>query len=202
MPETLDLDTYDRAFFWQWVRSPKEIGAIFPSGSSLAHTMAAQVPVIDNGVVLELGAGTGAITKALLQAGICSSQLLIVEKNPSMADTLRQRFPGVSIVQEDVTRLSRIVRNERSMHKIKTIVSGLPMLFFDSRKQYVILRQAFSLLAFGGSFIQFTYGPTPPVSKQVLARLGIEARRVSFVWCNRPPAVVWRLELLPSAITQ
>jgi len=199
---THDISTHDKTFFWQWLRNPKEIGAVFPSSTSLARTMAAQVPVSGNETVIELGAGTGVITKALLQAGICSNQLLIVEKNPSMTNALCQSFPGLRIIQEDVTRLSRVIRGEGGQHKIKTIVSGLPMLLFDSRKQYVILRQAFSLLAFGGSFIQFTYGPTPPVSRQVLARLGIQATRVAFVWHNTPPAVVWRLEVSPRAITR
>ena len=202
MYDTHDLNTHDKAFFWQWLRNPKEIGALFPSSSSLADMMAAQVPISDDGIILELGGGTGVITKALLQAGICPDQLLIMEKNPSMSNMLRQRFPALRIIQEDVTRLSRVIRDEGSLHNISTIVSGLPMLLFDSRKQYVILRQAFSLLAFGGAFIQFTYGPIPPVSRQVLARLGIKATRVAFVWHNRPPAVVWRLELSPSAITQ
>jgi len=69
------------------------------------------------------------------------------------------------------------------------------MLLFDSRKQYVILRQAFKLLAPNGFFLQFTYGPTPPVSRQVSARLGITSSRVAFVWRNMPPAIVWRMEL-------
>jgi len=208
MLNTDTLDTHNKAFFWQWIRSPKEVGAIFPSSSSLAQAMAAQVPICNDGTVLELGAGTGAITKALLQAGIRSDQLMVMEKNPSMADTLHQRFPNLCILQKDVTRLSRAVHDARAIYDkrepqpIKTIVSGLPMLLFDSRKQYVILRQAFSLLAPGGFFIQFTYGPTPPVSRQVLARLGIKAKRAAFIWRNTPPAAVWKLELSPTTIAQ
>lgn len=206
MLDAHDLDTSDfgvrnKTFFRQWLRNPKEIGAICPSSTSLANTMAAQIDAFGNGDVVELGAGTGVITKALLKTGIASSQLLIVEKNPSMTHALRQRFPSLRIVQDDVTRLSRIVRDEGGMRNIKTIVSGLPMLLFDRRKQYVILRQAFRTLVLGGSFIQFTYGPKQPVSRQVLARLGIKATRVAFVWYNTPPAIVWRLELSPMVIS-
>jgi len=208
MLDTHNFDAHNKSFFWQWIRNPREIGAILPSSSSLAHAMAAQVPVVAKGTVLELGAGTGAITKAILQAGIGSSQVMVIEKNLSMIDTLHQRFPSLRILHGDVTRLSRAVRDaqtvhdEEELHTIKTIVSGLPMLLFDVRKQYAILRQAFGLLAPDGFLIQFTYGPTPPVSRQVLSRLGIKATRVAFVWRNTPPAVVWKLELsAPSAAT-
>jgi len=118
-----------------------------------------------------------------------------------MIDTLRQRFPDVNVIQEDVARLARAIRNERDIHKVKCVVSGLPMLLFDNRKQYTILRQVFGLLAYGGSYLQFTYGLMPPVSRQVMARLGIKATRVSLVLKNAPPAFVWKLELLPSTIS-
>jgi len=202
MPETQNRETPNMSFFRQWVCSPKEVGAILPSSSALAHTMAAQVPVIGNETVLELGAGMGAITKALLQAGVCPSRLIIMEKNPSMTNALRQRFPDLCILQKDVMRLTRAINEEAGTLAIKTIVSGLPMLLFDNRKQYAILRQVFSLLAYNGFLIQFTYGPMSPVSRQVLLRLGIQAKRVAFVWRNAPPAVVWKLELSPSVIAQ
>lgn len=189
------LGAHTKTFFWQWLRNPKETGAISPSSIHLARTMAAQVGNAANETIIELGAGTGVITQALVQIGLQSSQLLIVEKNLFMVDTLRRRFPGLRIVQEDVTRLSRVVLDEGGMDNIKTIVSGLPMLLFDSRKQYVILKQAFKLLAPNGFFLQFTYGPTPPVSRQVSERLGITSSRVAFVWRNMPPAIIWRLEL-------
>ena len=168
---------HSKTFFWQWLRNPKETGAISPSSIHLARAMVAQVGDTANETIIELGAGTGVITQALVQTGLRSSRLLVVEKNLFMADTLRRRFPGLRIVQEDVTRLSRVILDEGGMDNIKTIVSGLPMLLFDSRKQYVILRQAFNLLAPNGFFLQFTYGPTPPVSGQVLARLGIKSSR-------------------------
>ncbi len=195
---SLDIETmlgvHAKTFFWQWLRNPKETGAISPSSIHLARAMAAQVGDAADGTILELGAGTGVITQALVQTGLRSSQLLIVEKNPFMADTLRRRFPGLRIVQEDVMRLSRVVLDEGGVDNIKTIVSGLPMLLFDGPKQYVILRQAFDLLAPKGFFLQFTYGPTFPVSRQVLARLGLKSSRVAFVWRNMPPAIIWRLE--------
>jgi len=106
------LGVHAKTFFWQWLRNPKETGAISPSSVHLARTMAAQVGDTADETIIELGAGTGVITQALIQTGLRSSQLLIVEKNLFMADTLRRRFPGLRIVQEDVTRLSRVVLGE------------------------------------------------------------------------------------------
>jgi len=192
--------TQEKTFFQQWLRNPLEIGAILPSSPALAYAMASQVSNVGGGTVVELGAGTGVITNALLGSGLPSKQLLVIEKDPTMADTLRRRFPGLHIVQEDATRLSRVLRSESETIHAHVMVSGLPMLLFDHRKQYTIMRQVFTHLAFGGHFLQFTYGPTPPVSRHVLTRLGITSARVAVVWHNAPPASVWRLELSPHAI--
>ena len=43
-----------------------------------------------------------------------------------------------------------------------------------------------------GVLVQFTYGPSSPVSRRILQRLGLEARRTSWVVENFPPASVWR----------
>ncbi|MDR8269479.1 phospholipid methyltransferase, partial [Acinetobacter baumannii] len=45
-----------------------------------------------------------------------------------------------------------------------------------------------------GRFYQFTYGPHCPVPRRVLARLGLQARRIGFTLANLPPASVFRIE--------
>ncbi len=185
------FDANTGTFFRQWIRNPKEAGTLSASSQTLACVMAKLVDNDGCGTVIELGGGTGVITQALLQNGISASRLTVIEKNPFMVDALHRRFSDVRIILQDASRLWRIARSERDA-KIKTVVSGLPMLLLDRRKQYAILRQAFGLMEANGSFLQFTYGPSTPVCRQVLQRLVIKGRRTAFVWRNAPPATVWQ----------
>jgi phospholipid N-methyltransferase len=193
------FDSNSGTFFRQWVRNPRESGALSASGQALASEMARLVDHDGRGSVIELGGGTGAITQALLENGIPASQLMVVEKNPSLADALHRRFSEVRIIRQDASRLRQIVRGERNAI-IKTIVSGLPMLLLGRRKQYAILRQAFGLMEPGGRFLQFTYGPSTPVCRRVLERLGIKGERASFIWRNAPPATVWQFSRINQTV--
>ena len=53
------------------------------------------------------------------------------------------------------------------------------------------LTAAFSLMAPHGRFIQFTYGPTNPVSREVMRELDLVSHRASFTLWNVPPASVY-----------
>ena len=50
--------------------NPRAMGAACPSAPSLASHMASHVPLDRDGLVVELGGGTGAVTAALLKHGV------------------------------------------------------------------------------------------------------------------------------------
>ncbi|MBV9444093.1 MAG: hypothetical protein JO217_15525, partial [Acidobacteriaceae bacterium] len=47
--------------------------------------------------VLEIGAGTGSITRALLRRGLRPERLFVIERDPTLAAFLEQKFPGVQV---------------------------------------------------------------------------------------------------------
>ena len=53
-------------------------------------------------LVLDIGAGEGALTAHLLRAG---AQVVAVELNPRRASVLREWFPDITVVQADATSL-------------------------------------------------------------------------------------------------
>ncbi len=82
-------------FIQELITKPGSIGAICPSSRYLARHMAQQVPLDEPGLVIELGGGTGAITQALLTAGVAPANLLVLEYSRPFVQRLRQRFGDV-----------------------------------------------------------------------------------------------------------
>ncbi|MCC7272118.1 MAG: methyltransferase domain-containing protein [Alphaproteobacteria bacterium] len=180
-------------FLWKWLQAPTRIGAIWPSGRSLARAMAAEVDLAVPGAIVELGAGTGSVTAALLQAGVPRGRLWAVERDPAMAAVLRERFPGIRVVEGDAGDLAAILRGE-GVEVAAAVVSSLPLVSLPRALVTRIVEGSFALLHPEGRYIQFTYGLISPIP---LRRFRLEARRVRRAWRNLPPAMVWCYRRLP-----
>jgi phosphatidylethanolamine/phosphatidyl-N-methylethanolamine N-methyltransferase len=180
----------DEAIFLQvWLHQPAIIGAIMPTRSPLARAMAEAVS--DDQPVIELGGGTGPITRALVQSGVAPTRLTVIERNPVFHSLLVDRFPGFRIVCGDAESLSDILR-PAEMGQIGTIVSSLPRVGWPLTRQRSILAQCFAALGHGGVFLEFSYGPVSPVPRCLVKELGLVARRLRRVWRNFPPATIWQ----------
>src|SRR6185295_9312698 len=92
-----------RHFFRGWLRDPRSMGAVAPSGRALARLIA--TGVTSNSTVLELGAGTGSLTEALLAKGVQPANLYLVERDPELAAVLRKRFAGCHVFAADALAL-------------------------------------------------------------------------------------------------
>jgi len=176
-----------RLFLRRWLKNPGQIGAIAHSSARLANAMARQVPRGGSGPVIELGGGTGKITAGLLRAGIDPARLVVIERDPHLHRLLQQHYPKIHVVLGDAAELAKAVR-PLGITEADAVVSGLPLLIFPREVQDAIGRGVFDLLKPGAPFIQFTYGPYSPVSRE---RLGITGKVASWVGINLPPASVW-----------
>ena len=108
----LDSRAGTTLFLKRWLRRPFAMGAVIPSSRLLAEAMArATVQALDGraGHVVELGAGTGQVTKALLAAGIAPARLALVERDPELASFLRRHFTEPKIIEGDAARLPRLL---------------------------------------------------------------------------------------------
>jgi phosphatidylethanolamine/phosphatidyl-N-methylethanolamine N-methyltransferase len=151
--------------------------------------------------VVELGAGTGAITRALLANGVAPDQLLVVEKNRDLHDWLEKGFPGVEVAHADAFDLERVVASSRGLRPgaVDAVVSGLGLLSYPRDEQRRLLTAVFAVLARRGRFVQFTYAPVFPVARDLLVELGLTSRRVAFSLRNLPPASIYVVTRRPRA---
>lgn len=180
-------------FLRRWLRRPFSTGAVVPSGRLLAEAMAATTRAViagRPGHVIELGAGTGGVTKALLAAGIAAERLVLVERDPEFATFLRRHFDGPRIVEGDAARLPRLLA-DHGIAPIAAVVSSLPLLSLPTEVVNGIVAGAFETLPRGAAFVQFTYGPKPPIPRALRDRLHLDGAHGKRIWRNVPPAVVW-----------
>jgi len=183
-------------FIRSWAQNPLRTGAVAPSGPELAAKMASFLAPRPHSRVVELGPGTGVVTKALLDRGFGHQHLNLVEYSGDFCELLSLRYPGLQVIQGDAYALRATLKkpggflagSEGKTQGLDGIVSSLPLLTRPEPVRQALLEEAFELLRPGAPFIQFSYGlaaPVKPVSRAV------SVLSSEWVWKNLPPARVW-----------
>lgn len=171
-------------FLYEAVMHPSLVGAVFPSSKRLAYSLAQQISTNHLGLVVELGAGTGAITAALVDQKNLFHQLIVIERSAKLSNHLTQRFPELKIIQGDARQLHKLI-NQSTSAPIQAIVSSLPLRSLSPSIIKKIGTEINHVLIKGGLYIQYTYSlwgkPLSPSPKLKLIRQ-------QWVWQNLPPA--------------
>jgi phosphatidylethanolamine/phosphatidyl-N-methylethanolamine N-methyltransferase len=176
----------DLQLFWrQMLRRPHQVVALAPSSTDLAQAMASGLGPL-SGRVVELGAGTGKLTRAILARGVRPADLTLIERNADFARHLRRTFPGVQVCDAPAQQIADLVAGGAG-----AVISGLPLLSMPFAVQQAIVGGAFRMLRPGGIFVQFTYGLRPPVAKKLRRDLALTHTRSAIIWRNLPPARVY-----------
>lgn len=175
-------------FFRRWIANPLKVGALLPSAPALARLIARQVEFGPEDAVIEVGAGTGSITKALVESGIPPERLFVIEIDADLCTYLRKKLPAhVQVIHGDAGKLADIVPSRWHGH-VATVVSGIPMITLPFEAQQRLIRSWFSILKPGGKMLQYTYSLVSPIPE---ARLGLIGRRCGMAFLNVPPASVF-----------
>lgn len=179
---TSDLALFRRRL----LRNPRQVSAIAPSSRTLARAMTLGLGP-QTGQVVEFGPGTGRFTDAILARGVPPENLTLFELDEEFVAYLRQKFPGVTVHQAPAQEAARMIAG-----KAAVVISGLPLLSMPEPVREGIVGAAFRILAPRGAYVQFTYGPRPPLPAEQIASLGLKVNKGFKVWANLPPATVYR----------
>lgn len=171
-------------FFRESLAHPLTIGAAFPSSKKLAQAMAAQVPTSTQGFIVELGAGTGVVTEALLERGISPERIIVIERSANLAQHLRNRFPAMRIIEGDASHLAELL--DTAKDRVAVIVSSLPMRSLPKTILSAIHAQLENVLQPGGLLIQYAY--FTPGKRPLQLPEHFKPVHTHFVWENLPPA--------------
>ncbi|MEO0542245.1 MAG: methyltransferase domain-containing protein [Pseudomonadota bacterium] len=174
-------------FIGAMARAPKITGAVAPSSRHLAAMMVRTINKESGDPILELGPGTGAITRAIVQKCGAPDRVTCVEYEDRLAQKLATRFPATNVLQGDAFQLNALERLPRDL-PFGCVISSLPLLNFDPELRQSLLADAMDLLRPGGAFVQFSYGFSAPIDANQ-SEIKLTASR--WVLRNLPPARVW-----------
>jgi phosphatidylethanolamine/phosphatidyl-N-methylethanolamine N-methyltransferase len=174
--------------------SPRSMGAICPSSPKLARRMASLVDH-RNGIVVELGGGTGAVTAALLEHGVIPQNLIVVEQSAKLSALLKNRFPEITVINGDAASLAELLGPDCG--RVRAIVSSLPLRSLECSVVRNILEQLEQVLQEDGLFIQYAYSHRDQQAKLSQHFNNIHS---SIVWGNLPPARIDAYRFVPKSV--
>ncbi|MEA3533438.1 phospholipid N-methyltransferase PmtA [Rhizobium sp. CC-YZS058] len=174
-------------FFQGWRSNMRAVGAVLPTSAITARRMASVADPHSGLPVLELGPGTGVITKAILDRGIAPDQLTSVEYSSDFYHQLLVNFPGVNFVNGDAFDLKRSL-GAQANQTFDCVISAVPLLNFPMHRRVSLIEDLLARIPVGRPVIQISYGPRSPV---VPMPDRYHTAHFDFVMRNIPPAQLW-----------
>lgn len=178
-------------FVWAALFRQCQTGGIVPSQRFLINKMIAPVPTGYRGVVMELGAGIGALTLRL--AARCpEARILAWEINPNLAQLARRNFDEagvgnrVELIDGSAEDLIPDMR-KRGIESADYVISGVPLANLGKARSDSLIGAAFDALGSGGMYVQFQHS----THHQEAIKARFNALRTITVLLNLPPAVVY-----------
>src|SRR5829696_5416341 len=168
----------------------KRVASFAPSSRFMARKILDGIDWTKTRTIVELGAGTGPITAAMVKAARPDTKLVVIELDPTLCGRLRDRFrdtPNVEVILGDATRFGELLA-ERGIPKVDHVLSGLPLPSFPATARDAVLEVSAKTIADGGTFRQLT---VMPMIYYKLYRRYFEDVRFRFVPFNLPPGGVY-----------
>jgi len=170
-------------FFQESAKNIMSVGAVAPSSPFLVKTMTKHVDFKEAIYLVELGAGTGVLTKELLSSMRADATLLCFETNPKFIKLLKEiKDSRLKLIEDSAVHMGKYLQR-----KADYILSGIPIGGMDAKEEEALLDTIASSLASQGKYIQFQYS--------LLSRKRIKQRFANVEYSgtilNIPPALVY-----------
>ena len=174
-------------FCGKFLRHGTKIASLAPSSRWLSRATIGNVDWDRARVIVELGAGTGPITRAIAERVRPGCKVLVLERDADFARLLRDRFadrPDFEVIEGDVRDLAAMLA-DRGIDRVDHVISGLPVPSFPADLQRDLFQVVGQVLEPGGTYNQIT---ELALVYQGLYRRYFEDVRFVFEPRNLPPA--------------
>jgi phospholipid N-methyltransferase len=142
-------------FIKEFLKHPLQIGSIIPSSRYLERRIVAAAGIASSNVVVELGAGTGGITRAILRAMPQHAKLLSIEINPHFYSLLKSIEDDRLIAHlGSACELKKII-SLYDLDAPNVVISGIPFSTMSRSTGTQILEAISSQLTPKGRFIAY-----------------------------------------------
>lgn len=180
---------HKRLFFKRFLQRGKGVASLVPSSASLARAVCGPLTDQRPMTVLELGAGTGAITREALRRLHPQSRLIAVEIDPEFARVLRESCPRAEVVEADAAELAGVLAS-MGVARVDAVLNGLPM---PSLPRPLVGRVLSAVAAVTDERTPVSQITVMPLVYLPLYRKWFREVRFEWVVANFPPAGVYHL---------
>lgn len=175
-------------FLLEYLKHPRLIGAVAPSGKSLSKKMMKPIDFASANVIVEYGPGTGAFTKELVMHRRPETVLLLIEQNRHFCKELEKTFktqPNLHIIHGSAQKVKEYLNNYGFQYA-DYIVSGLPFTSMPKSISHSILNETQKAIGNKGIFVTFQYSLLKQKLFEQYFRIAYHLREMK----NLPPAYV------------
>jgi len=179
-------------FLQAFLKNPGTVGSITPSSPELARRMVAGLRPDENNVVMELGVGTGAITKFLQGIVPDDKSYLGVELDRDLVRILKKNYPEMRIARGNALDAAEIHRKS-ALGKVGTIICCLPFVSMPNEVGEKILLEIDKFMQKGCTFRTFQYAhgyyfPSAIKLREFMRDRYGKSKRSPLIVKNVPPA--------------
>jgi phospholipid N-methyltransferase len=185
-------------FLQAFIKNPLKVGAITPSSPELASKMIKDIEPDENNLVLELGVGTGAITKFLQDIVPDEKSYLGIELDGNLVKSLKTKFPDLKIIRGNACDLEKI-HQKSNLGKVGYIICCLPFVSLPNEVGEKILSEIDKFMQQGCMFRTFQYAhgyymPSAIKLREFMRNRYGKAKRSPLIVKNVPPAytLTWK----------
>ena len=197
-----------KVFVAQALADFQTTASVAPSSPQLVSAMVEHVPDVPAPVVVEFGAGTGAMTKALLEQLPADGKLFVFEISPRFVSHLLAKFhdPRMTLINASVENVDSELRS-RGVQRVDAVVSSLGLSFMPPEMRKNIFDKLMPFVHEKTVLTQYQYLVAMQVSEGRIRRMDVRpllsryfgSIESKIVWFNLPPAYVFTCQLLPSS---
>jgi phosphatidylethanolamine/phosphatidyl-N-methylethanolamine N-methyltransferase len=145
-------------FFKGFLKNPREVGSVIPSSRFLTRRTLECGEVRDARVIVELGPGTGVLTRHALEHMRPDAKLVAIEISRDFVEVLKTEFPDPRLyvhhgsATEIEAALAKVGAREADL-----VMSGIPFSTLERGVGLATLRAAKRVLAPGGRFVAYQF---------------------------------------------
>jgi phospholipid N-methyltransferase len=180
----------NRLKFFQTFLKDIKVASVTPTSKHAVKKICGKIDFAKPGmIVAEYGAGEGVVSKELLTRIPADGKLILIERNPILADHLRKVLTDhrVTVFTGNAEQVEEFLASIGVYH-LDAIVSSIPFTMLPKAVATSLVEKSAKLLGGNGVFVMFQFNPR---AKKFLKK-SFPHIDSGLVLMNIPPLLTWK----------